>query len=441
MAEVNRAASIRDGAPRDANSRGERAGDGRARGPAGGARAADGDRRHTRGLGAWRRDRADRHHAPPSPSCSADELEAFAARSSGRRTPRCKARGLKLDLTRGKPCAAQLDLSDELLAPAHAASRTRAGVDVRNYGGLEGLAELREMFAELLWVEPDAGGRRRQLQPDDDARRASSTCCCTAASTRRGRGARRRRSPSSARCPATTGTSRCSTSFGIEMVTVPMHDDGPDVEAVAGARRGRPEHQGHVGRADLRQPVRRGRARRRSPPGWPRCRPRRPTSGSSGTTPTPSTTSPRTRPRAPTSSRLAAAAGHPHRPIMFASTSKITYAGAGVAVPRGVGRERRRGTSATSARASIGPDKVNQLRHVAVLRLGRRACATTCVRHREIIAPKFAAVERRPHRARSAGLGVADVDPPDRRLLRQPRRPRRHRLAGRRSSPRRPASP
>jgi Aspartate amino-transferase len=70
------------------------------------------------------------------------------------------AQGLELDLTRGKPAAAQLDLSNELLSLPRGVV-DQAGVDTRNYGGLEGIAELRAMFADLLWVEPEqvvAGG-------------------------------------------------------------------------------------------------------------------------------------------------------------------------------------------------------------------------------------------------------------------------------------------
>ena len=89
---------------------------------------------------------------------------------------------------------------------------------------------------------------------------------------------------------------------------------------------------------------------------------------------------------------------------------KITYAGAGVRLPRRLARDRRRGTSATSARASIGPDKVNQLRHAAVLRRRRRACATTWTGTATILAPKFEAVDELLDE-RLGGLGVADLDP------------------------------
>ena len=60
---------------------------------------------------------------------------------------------------------------------------------------------------------------------------------------------------------------------------------------------------------------------------------------------------------------LAAAAGHPHRPIMFASTSKITYAGAGVAFLAG-SVETVKWYIGHLGKGAIGPDKLNQLRHL-----------------------------------------------------------------------------
>ena len=66
------------------------------------------------------------------------------------------ARGLKLDLTRGKPSSAQLDLSNELLTLPGAGNFTDAtGIDCRNYGGTAGLPEIREIFAPLLNVPVD----------------------------------------------------------------------------------------------------------------------------------------------------------------------------------------------------------------------------------------------------------------------------------------------
>ena len=68
--------------------------------------------------------------------------------------------GLALDLTRGKPSAAQLALSDGLDA-VEGGFVTADGTDTRNYGGLDGLAEARALGAALLGVRPEeviAGG-------------------------------------------------------------------------------------------------------------------------------------------------------------------------------------------------------------------------------------------------------------------------------------------
>ena len=62
-----------------------------------------------------------------------------------------KARGLKLDLTRGKPGPAQLDLSAELLTlPGAHDYLAEGGVDFRNYGGLQGLVEVRRLFSGMM---------------------------------------------------------------------------------------------------------------------------------------------------------------------------------------------------------------------------------------------------------------------------------------------------
>ena len=66
------------------------------------------------------------------------------------------AKGLKLDLTRGKPSAAQLDLSNELLTlPGEDIYMDSTGTDCRNYGGTQGLPAIRTIFASLLNVPVD----------------------------------------------------------------------------------------------------------------------------------------------------------------------------------------------------------------------------------------------------------------------------------------------
>ena len=58
------------------------------------------------------------------------------------------AKGLKLDMSRGKPCAQQLDLSMDLLKIQQTTAEN--GMDLRNYGCLEGIPEARRLFAQLL---------------------------------------------------------------------------------------------------------------------------------------------------------------------------------------------------------------------------------------------------------------------------------------------------
>ena len=62
-----------------------------------------------------------------------------------------QAKELRLDLTRGKPSPAQLDLSNRLLelpGTGRDAFRDGDGTDTRNYGGLHGLPELRAIFGD-----------------------------------------------------------------------------------------------------------------------------------------------------------------------------------------------------------------------------------------------------------------------------------------------------
>src|SRR5215469_11916317 len=62
-----------------------------------------------------------------------------------------KAKGLKLNLTRGKPAPAQMDLCSELLSLPGKSDYMAEGIgDCRNYGGLEGLAEARQLFSGMM---------------------------------------------------------------------------------------------------------------------------------------------------------------------------------------------------------------------------------------------------------------------------------------------------
>ena len=66
-----------------------------------------------------------------------------------------KAQGLSLNMARGKPGSAQLDISNDMfnsLTP-DTDFKTADCPDCRNYGGLEGIVEARQLFADMLGVE------------------------------------------------------------------------------------------------------------------------------------------------------------------------------------------------------------------------------------------------------------------------------------------------
>ncbi len=71
------------------------------------------------------------------------------------RFDRFRQTGMSLDLTRGKPCPEQLDLSNPMLTIVSGDSfRTTDGTDCRNYGGLDGLPEAKSLFAAYMGVDP-----------------------------------------------------------------------------------------------------------------------------------------------------------------------------------------------------------------------------------------------------------------------------------------------
>ena len=67
-----------------------------------------------------------------------------------------KSLGLNFDMSRGKPNKEQLDLSDELLTMVSSGNaKAENGFECRNYGGLDGIPEMKEIFAELFGCPSD----------------------------------------------------------------------------------------------------------------------------------------------------------------------------------------------------------------------------------------------------------------------------------------------
>jgi DNA-binding transcriptional MocR family regulator len=341
-----------------------------------------------------------RQHPQPLADRSPDEVEAFLHEQQ-RAYESLQARGLKLDLTRGKPSSAQLDLSEALLSlPTD--HRDSAGVDTRNYGGLEGIRELREMFADLLWIEPEqivAGGNSslvmmREVLVDlmlkggvDSERPWGQEEKVTFI------------------CPV-PGYDRHFTLlewFGIETVTVPMNHDGPDVDAVADLARQDPSIKGiwivptyanPSGSIVSQEIAERLASMETAAPDfkifWDNAYAFHHLTEDEA--------------KSADILSLATAAGHPHRPIIFASTSKITFAGAGVAFLGG-SVETVKWYVGHLGKGAIGPDKLNQLRHSQFFG-SPQGVRDHMALHRAIIAPKFDAVEHILSE-QLGGLGVA----------------------------------
>ncbi len=344
----------------------------------------------------------DRDHLPHQPLAhrSPAEITAFLQEQQAAYEA-LRGQGLALDLTRGKPSSEQLDLSDALLTLPDGHTDID-GVDVRNYGGLSGLRGIREMFAELLWVDPGqvvAGGNASltmmhdvlvQLllhggvdSPRPWVREDKVTFVCPV--------------------PGYDRHFAMLESYGIAMVTVPMEDDGPDVAAIEALVRDDPSIKGMwvvptyanpTGAVISHEKAARLAAMPTAAPDfkifWDNAYAFHHLD--------------EVEIKSEDILALSSAAGHPHRPVVFTSTSKITYAGAGVGV-LAASSDNVAWYLRHQQSASIGPDKVNQLRHVQFFG-NAQGLRDHMAKHRAILAPKFAAVQD-ALAARLDGLEVA----------------------------------
>ena len=143
-----------------------------------------------------------------------------------------KAKNLKLNMARGKPCKAQLDMvSDILTALTDPNECVDGGVEVRNYGELTGIPSAKKLFAEILGCKPEqvfvGGNASLQLMYDTIAKaytngllHSEKPWC--------------REEHIKWLCPA-PGYDRhfkVTESFGFELITVPMTETGPNMDLV-----------------------------------------------------------------------------------------------------------------------------------------------------------------------------------------------------------------
>lgn len=299
---------------------------------------------------------------------------------------------LSLDLTRGKPGTEQLELCNSLDGILAGDYTSLDGIDTRNYGGLRGIRDARLVGQRLLDIPEErviAGGN------------SSLQLMYTAIDHILNRGlvgsALRNRERNVAICPV-PGYDRhfhlCD-HFGFEMVTAAMDENGPDMDYVEALVRDEPatsliwlvpKHSNPTGCTFSEEVIDRLAA-------LPKIRDADPDNPFYVLSDNAYAVHDflDSAPPLPNLDERAHYHGTQDRVIQFASTSKITFAGAGVGFVGGSEQVLAEFEQAIGA-ILVGFDKVNQLRHARFLDYGSGVTAHMR-KHAEILRPKFAAVQ------------------------------------------------
>ena len=322
-----------------------------------------------------------------------------------------KAKGLSLNMARGKPASSQLDLSMPMLDIMTSASDPHAadGSDLRNYGVLDGLPEAKELMASMLEDDPANvivfGNSSLNIMYDTIARlwmfgTQGSTPWCKLDSVK-------------FICPV-PGYDRhfgVTQEFGIEMIPVPMNDDGPDMDAVEklaaedASVKGIwcvPKYSNPGGVTYSDEVVRRLASMKTAAEDfrimW-----------DNAYTVHHLSADPAQQDQLLDIAKACAEAGTTERYYKFASTSKVTLPGAGIAAmaasPANIAEVKKRMGVQT-----IGHDKINQMRHVLFLK-DAQGIAEHMAKHAAIIAPKFELVLSKLEEG-LAGCGVGSWTKP-----------------------------
>jgi DNA-binding transcriptional MocR family regulator len=301
-----------------------------------------------------------------------------------------QSRNLAIDMTRGKPCPEQLDLSSGLLTCVDGENfQTADGDDCRNYGGLDGIPEARALFADFLEVEPDEiviGGNASLTMMHDTILRAMVKGLVDSDVPWVKLPAVKFLCP----CPGYDRHFSICQYLGIEMIPIEMQADGPDMDTV----------EEIVAQDETVKGI------------W--CVPKY--SNPTGVTYSDDVVERLARMKtaaqdfrifsdnaytvhhltdAPDRLRniLTACkqAGNPDRVFIFGSTSKISFAGGGVAMMAG-SKKNIEFVKQQLSFQTIGPDKLNQLRHVRFFK-DMAGIEAHMKKHAAILKPRFDAVQ------------------------------------------------
>ena len=300
----------------------------------------------------------------------------------------CKAKDLKLNMSRGKPSKMQLDVVEDILTMTMTPEDCQVdGVDVRNYGELSGLRCAKEYWADVLGCRPEevfVGGS------------SSLTFMYSIISMAYSHGLLHSERPWCKEdvvkflCPS-PGYDRHFTItqfFGAELITVPMTEFGPNMDVVEELVKDPqvkgiwcvPKYSNPDGIIYSDETIRRFAALKPAAPDftimWDNAYCVHEFEGEY--VPFPDIIS------------LCAEAGNPDMVLEFASTSKITLAGGGISVMAGSVSNMAYFTKQFGAQM-ISHDKVNQLRHVRYLK-DKAHTLEIMKRHAAVLGPKFAIV-------------------------------------------------
>jgi len=312
-----------------------------------------------------------------------------------------KAAGLNLDLTRGKPSADQLSLSDALDGILGGNYKDSDGTDVRNYGGIDGIASAKALFAPVLGVGTDEiliGGS------------SSLTLMYQAAEFAFYKGVAGSPAWSSggevkflAPVPGYDRHFGICEHLGIKLIPVAMNSDGPDMDQVEALVKADPQIKGIWCVPRFSNPsgivysdavvARFAALGNIAGPGfrifWDNAYAVHTLNDNA--------------PRLANLMELCRRNGTADSVYLFGSTSKITFAGAGVsfmaASPANLKVFRQH-----LGFGQIGPDKVNQLRHVKFLRDADNLTALM-QKHAALLKPRFDAVLSRLAALKGTGMG------------------------------------
>lgn len=319
---------------------------------------------------------------------SREELEAFQL-DCQKVYEQFQAENLKLDMSRGKPSAAQLELSMGMMDCLKLGDyRAENGLDCRNYGVLDGLPEAKQFFAPMLGVKPE------ELIVYGNSSLNIMYWVMSVAMTNGVLGGTPWGKLDKVKflCPV-PGYDRhfaVTQFFGMELINIPMHEDGPDMDLV----------EKLVAEDDSIKGI------------W--CVPMYSNPGGVVYSDEVVKRFAALKPKAadfrifwdnaycvhhlvdnpPVQANLleeAKKAGNEDICYLFASTSKITFPGSGVAV-MAASEANIASLKKALGFATIGFDKMNQLRHLRFFDGKFENLVEHMKKHKELIAPKFAIV-------------------------------------------------